>query len=96
MSIKTACYAGQGNTRAEPRTLVFALFFLCILLEIGLSKMTVYDMFSEAVILHEKPLNFSIKTYLKNYLSKRGVFDIIMVSAREQTRQPRGREDIEP
>ena len=42
--------------------------------------------------MHEKPLNFSIKTYLKNYLSKTDVFDIITVSAREQTRQPRGRE----
>lgn len=54
--------------------------------------MTVYDMFSEAVNLHEKAPYFSIKTYLKNYLSKRGVFDIIRMSAREQTRQPRGRE----
>lgn len=86
----------MGRCRAEPRTLVFALFFLCISLEIGLSKTTVYDMFSEAVNLHEKALYFSIKTYLKNYLSKRGVFDIIMVSAREQTRQPRGREEKEP
>ena len=71
---------GQGNIRAEPQTRFSALFSTVKCQEKALSKMTVCDTVCRAVNLNEKPLNFSIKTYIKNYLSKTGIFDIIMVS----------------
>jgi len=82
----------MGKYKGNAAEALFTLKFTVLSIETSPSKTTVYEILCRTVNLHEKPLNFSIKTYLKNYLSKTGVFDIIMVSAREQTRQPKGRE----
>ena len=79
------------NYKGRAASAVFCPVFFIIYCVFTLSKTTVYDKIFKAVSLYEKAPYFSIKTYIKNYLSKTPVFDIIMVSGTVAQR-PRDRE----